>query len=244
MQIQTGQSLINSLPGDTPLHWHFVHWHFLQMRQALNWDKYYGFYRCTYRHDSMREKFACFDCRRVFKLALVAGNEYMSSRPVQVRSMWTPTGSPRTPNKYMVYAQPSKDQSAPSIVEPGWKPLGRGPRWCCGECGKEGTKVGTAFEAPPRHDKLAWDELRKWVENGGEQKERANKIHEVAEEGCVRGYARHWFFERQREKQRRLEALQQAVKLGVRTADEEAKLAVIRARKENLGKHDGDAVSS
>jgi hypothetical protein len=115
-----------------------------------------------------------------------------------------------------------------------WKPIGLR----CRECGKEGRRVGTAFQAPPRTDIVAWSRLREWVESDGERKERESKSREIRRERYNSWLAGCQSYARDKEKRKRIEILQQAVKLGVRTSEEERRLAVIREKK---GKVDDDA---
>lgn len=44
-----------------------------------------------------------------------------------------------------------------------WKPL-RDLR--CPKCGRPGQLVGTAFRAPPAHDKRGWEEVRRLLDHG------------------------------------------------------------------------------
>ena len=122
---------------------------------------------------------------------------------------------------------PAEEVEELKHIAPGmwWQRLGP----CCPECGKAGTKVGTSFKAPSKDNIGGWEELRVWIENGGELQERESFEREVAEEKrrrCQGGY-----YEHRAEKRKPIETLQQAVALGVRTSEEEKKLAIIRSTK-------------
>lgn len=221
-------------------------------------------YACYHPCDPLRFKYACFDCRRVFKhRAPLEYNEYMFGRPVLVRP-----GPARIPDVWHTYHVLLQDHSkwecspdselgrmraktqlyleslrsrGPTLTaeelqelkqhmpDAWWRPLG--PH--CPQCDKQGSQVGTAFEAPPRSDARAWKKLQAWEEDNGENRERESVRRELR--NAERQAKQAWSLQgdREREKHRRIETLRKAVELGVRTSEEERRLSVnvIRERR-------------
>ena len=101
----------------------------------------------------------------------------------------------------------------------------------CPRCGANGERVTEEFEAPPQDDVKAWKRLQIWVQSGADLRAQKEKYEERTQESC-RHYRRSPEGPvRETERTKRIETLKQATRLGIRTSEEERRLAVIRARK-------------
>ncbi|KIP11785.1 hypothetical protein PHLGIDRAFT_440524 [Phlebiopsis gigantea 11061_1 CR5-6] len=154
--------------------------------RRIDYDTRLGHYANWTRCNPAFQKYACFDCRKVFKCT-------------------------------------SSKEDGPIIKGPWYPPH-------CPSCGKEGRRVGTAFKAPSRNDLCGWKELREWVESGGEESAQKSLMQERrASRQRLRVDDRSRISMDERRK--RIEALQKASELGVRTSEEERKLSIIRTFK-------------
>lgn len=201
----------------------------------------------------MRHKYVCFDCRRIFKCVENKTADYVRGNPILVRPMSAglrasqiafrrlylesrATGdteklyyvTQKGDHHFQALMRGDKGLSEEEIEElkhltpeVWWQRMGP----CCPGCDKDGRKVGTSFEAPSRDDVGAWKKLRVWIEGGGEQMERASFDLEVRKEKARQRFSLEF------EKRRRINTLRQAMVLGVRTSEEEERLAIIRLLK-------------
>lgn len=201
----------------------------------------------------MRHKYVCFDCRRIFKCVEYRTADYVRGNPVLVRPVSAGLRASRNALRrlYLESKATGDTEKWDYITQKGshhFQALMRGDKglseeeieelkhltpevwWqrmgpCCPGCGEDGRKVGTSFEAPSRDNVGAWKKLRVWIEGGGEQMERASFDLEVLKEKERQRFSLEY------EKRRRIDTLQQAMVLGVRTSEEEERLAIIRLLK-------------
>lgn len=121
-----------------------------------------------------------------------------------------------------------REAMKPWCAEVWWQVLSN-PR--CPGCGGEGRAVGVTFEAPPKHDTKSWRRLEEAAAFGERHdwKRHRRAWWEAGLEGHRRfitmGLGEHRYVE---ERQRRRVELQEALKQGRRTEEEERKLAIIR----------------
>lgn len=201
------------------------------------------------------KQYACFECRRTFKMVIdTSRNDYYHDYPVLVRpnmkripDVWAKWNSVRWNWKHDIDKKPFKrsynyardlidgkvklteeerQEMKAWCPEVWWQVLGS-PR--CPSCGQEGRPVGVTFEPPSARDRQAW---RRLAEEDVAMPRDGTRCREARWEASM-------------EKQRRIEAqkeqhfskarhsrmceLQEAVKQGRRTDEEERKLVVIRA---------------
>lgn len=135
---------------------------------------------------TFRPKYVCTDCHRVYKMHIHPDNDYYCEQPSN-RYFWRPKASysemlhvyrnlnkedpekaarlellMNVPPDLSMFTREEIDQL--EVVHPWiWKPL-RDLR--CPKCGRPGQLVGTAFRAPPAHDKRGWEEVRRLLDHG------------------------------------------------------------------------------
>lgn len=208
-------------------------------------------------HDAeLRGKFACFTCRRTFRFKQVPNKEYRMG-PGGVRYVRPDRNHMKevcTRNRPLRYTDPARWAelerqnyeiyaaffNGQGTVPPqeeldALKPYAPDAWWTrvdplCPGCGAAGVSVPDAFEAPPQKDVKEWKAAQEWLARRPEELASLRKL----EEGGLRlthYRARKRQEELEPERRRRVETLRKAVELGVRTSEEERRLAVIRARK-------------
>ncbi|KAI0812722.1 hypothetical protein BC629DRAFT_1589448 [Irpex lacteus] len=202
-----------------------------------------------------KQQYACFECRRTFKLIIdTTKSEYFFGRVVlvrpsaaRIRDVWgrwinilckykqrkeepVKTGynySHQLEAGKSSLTEEEREAMKPWCAEVWWQVLSN-PR--CPGCGGEGRAVGVTFEAPPKHDTKSWSRLEEAAAFG--ERHDWNRHRRAWWEAGLEGHRRsitkgeHRCME---ERQRRRVELQEASKQGRRTEEEERKLAIIRA---------------
>lgn len=140
-----------------------------------------------------RQKFVCTDCPRVFKPAVIDGNEYMTChrrcyvRPIRERipDVWeeyirmyrSKSISPQTRDalecQEYLYLREGEVAFEPEelvslrAISPCflWRPL---DIMRCPDCGGDGKPVGGTFRAPKKHDRKGWERVQ-WMLDDGEK---------------------------------------------------------------------------